>query len=89
MGQVNINNNSQDNNEEKIDNTSNNEIDQKVENKKLKSNKKILFNIIFLIIICGVGIWFLFALTNEFNKDNGGIKSLSEAIRDMNGWMCL
>ena len=39
MGQVNINNNSQDNNEEKIDNTSNNEIDQKVENKKLKSNK--------------------------------------------------
>ena len=41
MGQVNINNNSQDNNEEKIDNTSNNEIDQKVENKKLKSNKKI------------------------------------------------
>lgn len=89
MGQVNINNNSQDNNEEKIDNTSNNEIDQKVENKKLKSNKKILFNIIFLIIICGVGIWFLFALTNEFNKDNGGIKSLSEAIRDMNGWMFL
>lgn len=50
-----------------------------------KSSKKILLNILLLVVVCAIGIWFIFKFSSDFSE-SGDMKSFSQAFSEMNVW---